>query len=76
MEFMEGFRLSQERADRWQKREFNRDMERFNYWNYLRDKPISYFLYPLPVNIAWLFRSKSRIWIDNFMYVFGLEGFE
>ena len=39
-------------------------MDSFYYWNYLRDKPISYFLYPLPVNIAWLF-TEPRLMKDN-----------
>lgn len=47
--------------DKWQERQFRRDMERFNYWNYLRNKPISYFLYPLPINIAWLFENRKSI---------------
>ena len=56
--------------DKWQEREYRRDIERFNYWNYLRNKPISYFLYPLPINIVWLFENhklRKRIGITLFI---------
>jgi hypothetical protein len=45
------------KSDKWQKRAFKKDMDSFYYWNYLRDKPISYFLNPKPINISILFNG-------------------
>ena len=50
--------------NKWEKRKFERDMLRFNYYNYYRNKPISYFVGQI-INIENLFEVNLFEIKDN-----------